>query len=173
MRDVVFNPCRRLYESVHSQVFTLPEETLLYPAHDYKVCHQSFGTHRNRKLPMVFRCRTGTDHNCQSVFVTTCFKISLRLAQDAVFAPYVTDVDELSDNHQAMNYIERDFFFGGGRAFQYLVNRSQVSSCKCYIKRQRHGGDSDKRLLWVRTQFHCPPARGFVLNSIALLTGVL
>lgn len=26
-----------LYDSVHSQIFTLPDETLLYPAHDYKV----------------------------------------------------------------------------------------------------------------------------------------
>ena len=25
----------KLYESVHSQVFSLPPETLLYPAHDY------------------------------------------------------------------------------------------------------------------------------------------
>mmetsp|Transcript_10141 Transcript_10141/g.37125 ORF Transcript_10141/g.37125 Transcript_10141/m.37125 type:complete len:315 (-) Transcript_10141:1633-2577(-) len=25
-----------LYDSVHSQIFTLPDETLLYPAHDYK-----------------------------------------------------------------------------------------------------------------------------------------
>eukprot|EP00186_Timspurckia_oligopyrenoides_P001521 CAMPEP_0182445852 /NCGR_PEP_ID=MMETSP1172-20130603/3824_1 /TAXON_ID=708627 /ORGANISM="Timspurckia oligopyrenoides, Strain CCMP3278" /LENGTH=249 /DNA_ID=CAMNT_0024641681 /DNA_START=303 /DNA_END=1052 /DNA_ORIENTATION=- len=27
---------RRLYQSVHSQIFTLPDSTLLYPAHDYK-----------------------------------------------------------------------------------------------------------------------------------------
>ncbi|EOX93132.1 PREDICTED: persulfide dioxygenase ETHE1 homolog, mitochondrial isoform X1 [Theobroma cacao] len=27
---------RQLYESVHSQIFTLPEDTLVYPAHDYK-----------------------------------------------------------------------------------------------------------------------------------------
>ncbi|XVF18405.1 hypothetical protein REPUB_Repub11eG0018600 [Reevesia pubescens] len=27
---------QQLYESVHSQIFTLPKETLLYPAHDYK-----------------------------------------------------------------------------------------------------------------------------------------
>ncbi|CAL9218831.1 unnamed protein product [Arabidopsis halleri] len=26
----------QLYESVHSQIFTLPEDTLIYPAHDYK-----------------------------------------------------------------------------------------------------------------------------------------
>lgn len=26
----------QLYESVHSQIFTLPKETLIYPAHDYK-----------------------------------------------------------------------------------------------------------------------------------------
>ncbi|CAL0310715.1 unnamed protein product [Lupinus luteus] len=26
----------QLYKSVHSQIFTLPEDTLLYPAHDYK-----------------------------------------------------------------------------------------------------------------------------------------
>lgn len=26
----------KLYESVHSQIFTLPKDTLLYPAHDYK-----------------------------------------------------------------------------------------------------------------------------------------
>ncbi|VAH78162.1 unnamed protein product [Triticum turgidum subsp. durum] len=26
----------QLYESVHSQIFTLPKDTLLYPAHDYK-----------------------------------------------------------------------------------------------------------------------------------------
>ncbi|XP_024396803.1 persulfide dioxygenase ETHE1 homolog, mitochondrial isoform X1 [Physcomitrium patens] len=26
----------RLYKSVHSQIFTLPKETLIYPAHDYK-----------------------------------------------------------------------------------------------------------------------------------------
>jgi len=25
-----------LYESVHSQLFTLPDDTLVYPAHDYK-----------------------------------------------------------------------------------------------------------------------------------------
>jgi len=27
---------RKLYQSVHSRIFTLPEETLLYPAHDYR-----------------------------------------------------------------------------------------------------------------------------------------
>ncbi|CAL9774904.1 unnamed protein product [Musa acuminata subsp. burmannicoides] len=27
---------RQLYQSVHSQIFTLPKETLIYPAHDYK-----------------------------------------------------------------------------------------------------------------------------------------
>ena len=27
---------RNLYQSVHSQIFTLPDETLLYPAHDYR-----------------------------------------------------------------------------------------------------------------------------------------
>jgi sulfur dioxygenase len=27
---------RKLYRSVHSQIFTLPDETLLYPAHDYR-----------------------------------------------------------------------------------------------------------------------------------------
>jgi hypothetical protein len=27
-----------LYDSVQSKLFTLPEETLVYPAHDYKVC---------------------------------------------------------------------------------------------------------------------------------------
>ncbi|XVE72345.1 hypothetical protein DITRI_Ditri11bG0032000 [Diplodiscus trichospermus] len=27
---------RQLYKSVHSQIFTLPEDTLVYPAHDYK-----------------------------------------------------------------------------------------------------------------------------------------
>ncbi|XP_052485850.1 persulfide dioxygenase ETHE1 homolog, mitochondrial isoform X3 [Gossypium raimondii] len=27
---------QQLYKSVHSQIFTLPKETLLYPAHDYK-----------------------------------------------------------------------------------------------------------------------------------------
>lgn len=27
---------RQLYESVHSQIFTLPEDTFVYPAHDYK-----------------------------------------------------------------------------------------------------------------------------------------
>ncbi|CAL9128448.1 unnamed protein product [Musa textilis] len=27
---------RQLYHSVHSQIFTLPKETLIYPAHDYK-----------------------------------------------------------------------------------------------------------------------------------------
>jgi sulfur dioxygenase len=27
---------RKLYQSVHSQIFTLPDETLLYPAHDYR-----------------------------------------------------------------------------------------------------------------------------------------
>lgn len=27
---------RELYQSVHSQIFTLPDETLLYPAHDYR-----------------------------------------------------------------------------------------------------------------------------------------
>jgi rhodanese-related sulfurtransferase len=27
---------RHLYQSVHTQIFTLPEETLLYPAHDYR-----------------------------------------------------------------------------------------------------------------------------------------
>ncbi|KAF2290679.1 hypothetical protein GH714_014974 [Hevea brasiliensis] len=27
---------QQLYQSVHSQIFTLPKETLLYPAHDYK-----------------------------------------------------------------------------------------------------------------------------------------
>uniref|UniRef100_A0A8I7B5J0 Uncharacterized protein n=1 Tax=Hordeum vulgare subsp. vulgare TaxID=112509 RepID=A0A8I7B5J0_HORVV len=26
----------QLYQSVHSQIFTLPKDTLLYPAHDYK-----------------------------------------------------------------------------------------------------------------------------------------
>ncbi|KAL7218525.1 hypothetical protein ACSBR2_011730 [Camellia fascicularis] len=26
----------QLYKSVHSQIFTLPKDTLLYPAHDYK-----------------------------------------------------------------------------------------------------------------------------------------
>ncbi|KAE9585108.1 putative persulfide dioxygenase [Lupinus albus] len=26
----------QLYKSVHSQIFTLPEDTLIYPAHDYK-----------------------------------------------------------------------------------------------------------------------------------------
>lgn len=25
-----------MYESVHEKIFTLPDETLLYPAHDYK-----------------------------------------------------------------------------------------------------------------------------------------
>lgn len=28
--------CRQLYESVHSQLFTLPDTTKVYPAHDYK-----------------------------------------------------------------------------------------------------------------------------------------
>uniref|UniRef100_A0A2P2KJV9 persulfide dioxygenase n=1 Tax=Rhizophora mucronata TaxID=61149 RepID=A0A2P2KJV9_RHIMU len=27
---------RQLYQSVHSQIFTLPKDTLIYPAHDYK-----------------------------------------------------------------------------------------------------------------------------------------
>ncbi|XP_022142030.1 persulfide dioxygenase ETHE1 homolog, mitochondrial [Momordica charantia] len=27
---------KQLYESVHSQIFTLPKDTLIYPAHDYK-----------------------------------------------------------------------------------------------------------------------------------------
>jgi glyoxylase-like metal-dependent hydrolase (beta-lactamase superfamily II)/rhodanese-related sulfurtransferase len=27
---------RNMYQSVHSQIFTLPDETLLYPAHDYR-----------------------------------------------------------------------------------------------------------------------------------------
>nr|KJB28861.1 hypothetical protein B456_005G073200 [Gossypium raimondii]KJB28863.1 hypothetical protein B456_005G073200 [Gossypium raimondii] len=27
---------QQLYKSVHSQIFTLPKETFLYPAHDYK-----------------------------------------------------------------------------------------------------------------------------------------
>eukprot|EP00184_Porphyridium_aerugineum_P007496 CAMPEP_0184696296 /NCGR_PEP_ID=MMETSP0313-20130426/3638_1 /TAXON_ID=2792 /ORGANISM="Porphyridium aerugineum, Strain SAG 1380-2" /LENGTH=247 /DNA_ID=CAMNT_0027154899 /DNA_START=276 /DNA_END=1019 /DNA_ORIENTATION=+ len=27
---------RKLYQSVHSQIFSLPDETILYPAHDYK-----------------------------------------------------------------------------------------------------------------------------------------
>jgi glyoxylase-like metal-dependent hydrolase (beta-lactamase superfamily II) len=26
-----------LYDSVHSKLFTLPDDTLVYPAHDYKV----------------------------------------------------------------------------------------------------------------------------------------
>ena len=27
---------RNMYQSIHSQIFTLPDETLLYPAHDYR-----------------------------------------------------------------------------------------------------------------------------------------
>ena len=27
-----------LYRSVHSKLFTLPDDTLVYPAHDYKEC---------------------------------------------------------------------------------------------------------------------------------------
>lgn len=27
-----------MYDSVHSQLFTLPDNTLVLPAHDYKVC---------------------------------------------------------------------------------------------------------------------------------------
>jgi glyoxylase-like metal-dependent hydrolase (beta-lactamase superfamily II) len=26
-----------LYDNVHSKLFTLPDDTLVYPAHDYKV----------------------------------------------------------------------------------------------------------------------------------------
>ena len=28
--------CRQLYNSVHTQLFTLPNSTTVYPAHDYK-----------------------------------------------------------------------------------------------------------------------------------------
>ena len=28
--------CRQLYQSVHQQLFSLPESTTVYPAHDYK-----------------------------------------------------------------------------------------------------------------------------------------
>lgn len=41
---------RRLYESVHTQLFTLPEDTLVYPAHEYKVG----GGQRGRRR--VLRC---------------------------------------------------------------------------------------------------------------------
>lgn len=34
--DFQHGEARRMYESIHSQIFTLPEETLLYPAHDYR-----------------------------------------------------------------------------------------------------------------------------------------
>ncbi len=28
---------RKLYDSVHTQIFSLPDDTEVYPAHDYKV----------------------------------------------------------------------------------------------------------------------------------------
>ncbi|KAL1195312.1 putative persulfide dioxygenase ETHE1 [Cardamine amara subsp. amara] len=34
--DCVGGNSEKLYESVHSKIFTLPEDTLIYPAHDYK-----------------------------------------------------------------------------------------------------------------------------------------
>jgi len=34
--DFQHGEARRMYESIHSQIFTLPDETLLYPAHDYR-----------------------------------------------------------------------------------------------------------------------------------------
>ena len=34
--DFQHGEARQMYQSVHSQIFTLPDETLLYPAHDYR-----------------------------------------------------------------------------------------------------------------------------------------
>ena len=48
-----------LYESVHSQIFTLPVSTLVYPAHDYKGHNQSTVGEEKRLNPRLTQSKEG------------------------------------------------------------------------------------------------------------------
>ena len=48
-----------LYESVHSQIFTLPASTLVYPAHDYKGHNQSTVGEEKRLNPRLTQSKEG------------------------------------------------------------------------------------------------------------------
>lgn len=59
--DFQSGDARTLYRSVHDKIFTLPDDTLLYPAHDYQHRHVSTVAQERERNPRLGGGRTQED----------------------------------------------------------------------------------------------------------------